>query len=193
MSRRIIGLCLAIAMMLCAANVFAEPEGVTVTDMYGREVTLTEPATRIVALTASDCEILCALGCEDALVGRGEYCDYPPSVLDKPSVQSGYETNIEQILALEPQLVLMSDMAQSEDQVNQLEANGVKVAVSNAQTIDEVYVSIDIIAANAYKINYISGFAGLKPRLCFFMRRCFLREPDIMASRVRFLSRGPCR
>ena len=93
MSRRIIGLCLAIAMMLCAANVFAETEGVTVTDMYGREVTLTEPATRIVALTASDCEILCALGCEDALVGRGEYCDYPPSVLDKPSVHSGYDTN----------------------------------------------------------------------------------------------------
>ena len=145
MSRKIIALCLALAMLLGVANVLAETEGVTVTDMYGREVTLTEPATRIVALTASDCEILCALGCEDALVGRGEYCDYPPSVLDKPSVQSGYETNIEQILALEPQLVLMSDMAQSEDQVNQLEANGVKVAVSNAQTIDEVYVSIAMI------------------------------------------------
>ncbi len=145
MSRKIIALCLALAMLLGVASVLAETEGVTVTDMYGREVTLTEPATRIVALTASDCEILCALGCEDALVGRGEYCDYPPSVLDKPSVQSGYETNIEQILALEPQLVLMSDMAQSEDQVNQLEANGVKVAVSNAQTIDEVYVSIAMI------------------------------------------------
>ena len=145
MSRKIIALCLALAMLLGVVNVLAETEGVTVTDMYGREVTLTEPATRIVALTASDCEILCALGCEDALVGRGEYCDYPPSVLDKPSVQSGYETNIEQILALEPQLVLMSDMAQSEDQVNQLEANGVKVAVSNAQTIDEVYVSIAMI------------------------------------------------
>ncbi len=145
MSHRIVAVCLALAMLLCAANVFAETEGVTVTDMYGREVTLTEPATRIVALTASDCEILCALGCEDALVGRGEYCDYPPTVLDKPSVQSGYETNMEQILALEPQLVLMSDMAQSEDQVKQLEDNGVKVAVSNAQTIDEVYVSIAMI------------------------------------------------
>ncbi|MCR4577552.1 MAG: ABC transporter substrate-binding protein [Clostridiales bacterium] len=145
MSHRIVAGCLALAMLLCAANVFAETEGVTVTDMYGREVTLTEPATRIVALTASDCEILCALGCEDALVGRGEYCDYPPTVLDKPSVQSGYETNMEQILALEPQLVLMSDMAQSEDQVKQLEDNGVKVAVSNAQTIDEVYVSIAMI------------------------------------------------
>ncbi|MBR5009542.1 MAG: ABC transporter substrate-binding protein [Clostridia bacterium] len=145
MSRKMIALCLALILMLGLMSSFAEGEGVTVTDMYGREVTLTEPATRIVALTASDCEILCALGCEDALVGRGEYCDYPPSVLDKPSVQSGYETNIEQILALEPQLVLMSDMAQSIDQVNQLEANGVKVAVSNAQTIDEVYVSIAMI------------------------------------------------
>ncbi|MCR4622227.1 MAG: ABC transporter substrate-binding protein [Clostridiales bacterium] len=145
MSRKIIAAGIALIMLLSFAAAFAEDGVVTVTDMYGREVTLSEPATRIVALTASDCEILCALGCEDLLVGRGEYCDYPPSVLEKPSVQSGYETNIEQILALEPQLVLMSDMAQSVDQVNQLEANGVKVAVSNAQTIDEVYVSIAMI------------------------------------------------
>ena len=40
----------------------AEDTSVTVTDMTGREVTLEEPATRIVALTASDCEIICALG-----------------------------------------------------------------------------------------------------------------------------------
>ena len=40
----------------------AEDTSVTVTDMTGREITLEEPATRIVALTASDCEIICALG-----------------------------------------------------------------------------------------------------------------------------------
>lgn len=58
---------------------------VTLTDMTGREITLDAPAERVVALTASDCEILYALGAGDLLVGRGEYCDYPAEVLDPPS------------------------------------------------------------------------------------------------------------
>ena len=123
-----------------------EPDtSVTVTDMVGREITLEEPATRIVALTASDCEVLYALGCGDALVGRGEYCDYPAEVFDVPSVQSGYDTNIEQIIALEPQVLLMSTMAQTEEQIAQLEAAGVHVVVSDAQDIEGVYTAIGMI------------------------------------------------
>ena len=124
-----------------------ETGSVTVTDMTGREITLDGPATRIVALTASDCEILYAIGAGDRLVGRGEYCDYPAQILDVPSVQSGYETNIEQILALEPQVLLMSTMAQTEEQVRQLEAAGVHVVVSDAQDIDGVYTAIELIGA----------------------------------------------
>ncbi|MBR4157972.1 MAG: ABC transporter substrate-binding protein [Oscillospiraceae bacterium] len=120
---------------------------VTVTDMTGREITLEAPATRIVALTASDCEILYAIGAGDALVGRGEYCDYPAEVFDVPSVQSGYDTNIEQIIALEPQVLLMSTMAQTEEQVAQLEAAGVHVVVSDAQDIEGVYTAINMIGA----------------------------------------------
>ena len=59
---------------------------VTVTDMTGREITLDGPATRVVALSAADCEVLCALGCGDALVGRGEYCNWPEEILDVPVV-----------------------------------------------------------------------------------------------------------
>jgi iron complex transport system substrate-binding protein len=98
-----------------------------------------------VALTASDCEILYAIGAGDALVGRGEYCDYPAEVFDVPSVQSGYDTNIEQIIALEPQVLLMSTMAQTEEQVKQLEDAGVHVVVSDAQDIEGVYTAITMI------------------------------------------------
>ena len=118
---------------------------VTLTDMTGREITLDEPATRIVALTASDCEILYALGAGDLLVGRGTYCDYPAEVQDVETVQSGYDTNIEQIIALEPQVLLMSTMAQTEEQVQQLEAAGVHVVVSDAQDIAGVYTAIEMI------------------------------------------------
>ena len=118
---------------------------VTLTDMTGREITLDAPAERVVALTASDCEILYALGAGDLLVGRGEYCDYPAEVLDVPSVQSGYDTNIEQIIALEPQVLLMSTMAQTDEQVQQLEAAGVRVVVSDAQDIEGTYTAINMI------------------------------------------------
>ena len=118
---------------------------ITVTDMFGRTVTLDEPATRVVALSAADCEILYAIGAGDTLVGRGEFCDYPVQVLDVPSVESGYETNIEQIIALKPQVLFMSSMAQPKEHVDALENAGIKCVVSEAKSIEEVYTSIQII------------------------------------------------
>ena len=147
MSKKILALLLAALLTLAVCCAMAESTSVTITDMYGREVSLDAPATRIVALTAADCEILCALGCEDALVGRGEYCDYPESILDVPVVQSGAETNIEEILALAPQVVLMGDMAQSQEQVAQLEQNGVRVVISDANDIAGTYTAIRMTGA----------------------------------------------
>jgi iron complex transport system substrate-binding protein len=39
---------------------------------------------RVVSLIASATEIVCALGCEEMLVGRSHECDYPPSVQRLP-------------------------------------------------------------------------------------------------------------
>lgn len=126
-------------------TVAAAAGAITVKDMTGREVQLDEAVTRIVALTPSDCEILYAIGAGDALVGRGEYCNQPAEVLEVQSVQSGQDTNIEQIIALKPQVLLMSTMAQTEEHVAQLEAAGVKVLVSDAKDIAGVYQSIFMI------------------------------------------------
>ena len=120
-------------------------DGIRIVDMTGREVYIQAPATKIVALTAADVEIIFALGAEDTLVGRGEYCDYPAEALEIQSVQSGYETNIEQIIALEPQLLIMSQMGQTQEQVQQLENAGIVTFVTYAQSIDETYIAIDLI------------------------------------------------
>lgn len=148
--RRSLSLLLSAVMLLallagCGTATDDESGSVSVTDMAGREVTLDAPATKVVALTAADCEILYAIGAGDTLVGRGEYCDYPEEVADVTSVQSGSETNIEQIIDLEPQLVLMDTMDQSEEQVQQLEDAGIAVAVSKAEDIDGVYEAISVI------------------------------------------------
>ena len=145
MSKKLVSFILAVLMVFSMTTVLAENAAITVTDMHDREITLTEPATRIVVMQPSDCEILCAIGCEDTIVGRGQYVDYPASVLDVPVVQSGKETNIEEILALNPQVVLLNDMSQSEEQVKQLEENGVKVVVSKAADIEGVYYAIRMI------------------------------------------------
>ena len=144
MSKKIVSLFLALLMAVSMTAAMAET--VTVTDMFDREVTLTGPITRIVALEPSDCEILCALGCEEALVGRGKYCDYPASVLELPAVASGANTNLEEILALEPQVVVMSDMAHTEEQVKLLVENGVQVIGTDADSIAEVYEAIRLLA-----------------------------------------------
>ena len=125
----------------------AQSAAVTVTDMMGRTVTLDAPAQRIVAITAADCEILYALGCGDKLVGRGAYCDWPAEVLDVPAVESGSLTNIEQIIALSPDVILMADMEQTEEQVSQLESAGIRVFVSNSETIGGTFDAIRMVGA----------------------------------------------
>lgn len=147
MTKKLVSLFLALVMAFSLTAAFAESTAVTVTDMAGREITLDAPATKVVALTASDCEILAALGAEDTLVGRGEYCDYPESILEVPAVQSGADTNLEQIIALEPQVVIMAKMAQTEEQVAALEKAGIRVVVSDAQDIEGVYTAIRLIGA----------------------------------------------
>lgn len=147
MTKKLVSLFLALVMALSLTAALAESTAVTVTDMAGREIALDAPATKVVALTASDCEILAVLGAEDTLVGRGEYCDYPESILEVPAVQSGADTNLEQIIALEPQVVIMSKMAQTEEQVAALEEAGIRVVVSDAQDIEGVYTAIRLIGA----------------------------------------------
>ena len=118
---------------------------ITVTDMTGKEIIIEEKVEKAVALTASDCEILYAIGAGDTIIGRGEYCDYPEEVIEIPAVQSGYETNIEQIITLEPQVVFLNSMDQSPEQVKALEDAGITVITSDADDIAGVYESIALI------------------------------------------------
>ena len=143
MSKKLVSLFLALAVMLACAPVFAEG-GITVTDMAGREVTLEKPAARIVALMPSDCENLFAIGAGEAVVGRGTYCNYPAEVLDITEVKTGYELNVEEILALEPDLIVMTKMGHTEEQVAAL-AETVPVLVTDAQTIAQTYDCLTLL------------------------------------------------
>lgn len=117
----------------------------TVEDMLDREVEFAAVPQRVVVINPSDAEIMYAIGEVDKIVGRGTYVDYPEEVMDLPVVASGSDMNAEEIIALEPDLVLMTDMAQSEEQVNTLVSAGINVIVTQASDIDGVYDAIEII------------------------------------------------
>ena len=122
-----------------------EEQGITVTDMMGRDITLSGPVTRVVAVSPADCEIIYALNGGSAVVGRGEYCDWPEAVLDVDAVESGMNLNVEQIIALAPDAVFLSSMSHGPETIAQIEEAGIPVIVSEAFTIAEVYESIALI------------------------------------------------
>lgn len=175
---RFIALALSLVLVLamlagCSNGSAADGDSVSFTDMTGREVTIEGPVQSIVAVTAADCEIIYALGMGDAMVGRGEYCNYPEEVLDVEAVESGSELNIEQIIALEPDVVFMGTMAQTTDQVQAIETAGIPVVVSNALSIEDVYKAIGVTGtalgkdteAEALVADMKQGFADLEDKV----------------------------
>lgn len=134
-----------ILVFLIAFSLAAQAEQLKITDMLGRELVFDKPVERLVALQGGDCEILFAIGAGALLVGRGEFADYPVGILEIPSVQSGFETNFEQIIALKPDVVIMPKMGQREEDARKLEDAGIRTFVSDAQTIEGVYESAALL------------------------------------------------
>lgn len=118
---------------------------ISFTDMAGREITLPSAAQRVVAVDAADCEILYAVGAGGTLVGRGTYCDYPAEATDISVIESGEGLNTEQIIALEPDVVIMAIMAQTKEQVEAIERAGITVVATAATDINGVYEAIKLI------------------------------------------------
>ena len=82
----------------------------TVTDALGRRYVQNEIPRRIVSLSPAITEILFAVGAGEQVVGVTQYCDYPPEARTRVSVGgfSGATVSVEQIRALEPDLVILS-------------------------------------------------------------------------------------
>lgn len=144
MTKRIVSLLLCAVLCMACLPALAGGERVLY-DMTGREVKLTGPVERIVVLDAADCEILYAIGAGEMIVGRGEYCNYPEEAASVPVVNSGSGMNLEQIIALQPQVVVLTKMGQTIEHNESLERAGIRAIVTDAQSIDGVYDCIRLM------------------------------------------------
>ena len=105
----------------------SEPEPIVLTDGLGREITLLQPAQKVISLAASNTELLFAIGAGDSLVGRDTFSDFPAAALAAPDIGGGFAPlDTETILASEPDIVLAADITPSE-QIQELEDLGLTV------------------------------------------------------------------
>ncbi|HTB76613.1 MAG TPA: helical backbone metal receptor [Polyangiaceae bacterium] len=102
-----------------------------VIDDRRRVLEIALPPSRVVSLVPSDTFNVAALGCAGALVGRTDYCDLPAEVVAAvPSVGGTKNPRIEDIVALEPDLVLANQEENSRSDLEGLAQRGVRVYVA---------------------------------------------------------------
>lgn len=124
----------------------SEPAAITITDGVGKEVTLDKKPERIISLMPSNTEILYALGVGDQVVGVTELCNYPEDAATKAKVSDSFNVNVEEVVALKPDVVFAYTMGQPEA-VQKLEELGLKVVtIKSAANIDDVYSDIELMA-----------------------------------------------
>ncbi|MGC2238150.1 MAG: cobalamin-binding protein [Pyrinomonadaceae bacterium] len=116
-----------------------------ITDDIGRRVKIPERVERAVSLAPNLTEIVFAVGAGDRLVGVTTFCNYPEETKKIQKIGDTMNPNIENIIALKPQIVLISTAAQIETFTKVLDEQGIVYFVTNPQNLDGIYKSIDLI------------------------------------------------
>ena len=149
-------LTLGFSLIGCASEISETPEEtadsteedepyLVFTDGMGREIVLEEEPMKVISVAPSVTETIYALGAEDKLIGRTDYCNYPEEASSVPSVGSLQEVNVEIISALEPDIVLASTHFK-EETLNKIESLGIPVAmIFSQENFEGVYENIENI------------------------------------------------
>lgn len=116
---------------------------IEVTDFKGRNIVLDKVPQKIVSLSPSNTEILFALGAGEKVVGVTSYCDYPEEAKKIEQVGTFDGPNMELIKKAQPDVVLAGYI--QEEAVTALENMGITVIVTEAESFEAIYKSIELI------------------------------------------------
>jgi iron complex transport system substrate-binding protein len=146
-SQRRFPLILLVILCFCAScaapqNIAPAPSNRIFTDEIGRQISVVAIPQRIISLAPSITETLFALNLADRVVGVTSYCDFPAAAQAKEKVGDTLKPNLERIIALKPDLVLISTASQLEKITRQLDQLSIPVFVTNPKTMREVIASI---------------------------------------------------
>jgi iron complex transport system substrate-binding protein len=116
---------------------------ITLKDDRGATLVLAAAPQRIVSLLPSLTESVCAVGACARLVGTDRFSNAPASVIDLPKLGGIDDAQIERIVALRPDVVLLSSSARV---IDRLESLGLKVLVIEARDHADVKRSLALLA-----------------------------------------------
>ena len=129
----------------CTSNNTVAPEGPvtrTLTDDAGRRVSLPFKVDRVISLAPNLTEIVFAVGGGNRLVGRTSYCDFPAEAKSVTEVGDTRTPSLERIIALKPQVVLISTASQLEIFTQQLQDQNIAVFVTDPHDLEGVFRTI---------------------------------------------------
>lgn len=119
---------------------------ITVTDDEGTAVEIEAEPQVIVSLTPATTEILFEIGAGDRVVATDDGSDYPEAAVALPDVASFSSVDIEQLVSLEPDLVVAGGLGFTPaDAITQLRSLDIPVLVVYAPSVDGVYKDIELI------------------------------------------------
>lgn len=116
-----------------------------VTDEIGKRVRVPEHIERIVSLAPNLTEIVYAVGAGNRLVGDTAQCDYPAEAKQVAKVGDTIKPSIERIVALHPQIILVSTASQLEAFTKQLDEQRIAVFVTDPHDLEGVFRSIQTL------------------------------------------------
>ncbi len=140
----------AMLVCYCLALYSLPATAVQVMDDAGHQVSLVQPARRIISLAPHITELLFAAGAGDAVVGTVSFSDYPAEAGRLPGVGDYANLDIETIVALQPDLVVAWQSGNSRPQVEQLERLGLPVFYSEPRRLED-------IAGNLERLGRLAG------------------------------------
>ena len=76
-------------------------------DDTGSRISLTKPATRVISLAPHLTELMFSIGAGALIVGTVQSADFPAAEMDIPRVGNNASIDMEQVVALQPGLVLV--------------------------------------------------------------------------------------
>lgn len=113
-----------------------------VTDEAGKRVRVPTRPQRIITLAPNLTEIVYAIGAGDRLVGNTTYCDYPQEAKQVAKVGDTLQPNIERIIALKPDIILISTASQLETFTKQLDERRIAIFITDPHDLEGIFRSI---------------------------------------------------
>jgi iron complex transport system substrate-binding protein len=121
MLRVLIGLCLSFLVFSCQKKEVVQSDCKTALGLD-----LNKPVTKVISLSPALSEWIAYFELDTFLIARSAYCNYPERLLSK-KVVSAYPISTEELMALQPDVVLVQEGLNDADQVNALRKAGMHV------------------------------------------------------------------